>query len=261
MRLKVNGVELYVEVEGDGHPLLLLEGLGYHHWMWFKQRPALSRRFRLISVDNRGVGHSDKPDEPYSIRKFADDAAAVLDALGIERAHVLGISMGGFIAQEFALAYPRRTGRLVLGCTSFGGPRSIPVPPATLAVMTDRTGSPEDIVRRGLAIAASPGYWDLHPEELERIVRWRLELPVPNHAYMRQLAAAAAHDAADRVGQITAPTLIATGDRDRVVPAENSDLLAAAIPGSRVVRYPGAGHLFFIEQADRFNADVEAFLT
>src|SRR5580658_704319 len=119
------GTKIYWDEQGDGAPLLLIMGLGYSSALWHRTRPLLSQRYRTIAFDNRGVGLSDVPPGPYSIAAMASDAAAVLDAAGIARAHVFGISMGGMIAQEFALQYPTRTRSLILGCTSSGGPSAV----------------------------------------------------------------------------------------------------------------------------------------
>src|SRR5271167_4763186 len=119
------GTKIYWDERGQGAPVLLIMGLGYTSVMWYRTRPALAQRFRTIAFDNRGVGLSDVPPGPYSIAAMASDAAAVLDAAGVARAHVFGVSMGGMIAQEFALQYPARTRSLILGCTSPGGPLAV----------------------------------------------------------------------------------------------------------------------------------------
>jgi pimeloyl-ACP methyl ester carboxylesterase len=121
--VEVNDISLYYEMHGSGAPLVLIAGLGYASWLWWKQVPALSRHFTVITLDNRGVGQSDKPDIPYSIPLYASDTVGLLSALGIEQAAIFGVSMGGFIAQEIAMSYPQRVRALILGCTSFGGPR------------------------------------------------------------------------------------------------------------------------------------------
>src|SRR5437660_11842390 len=130
-----NAINLYYELHGRGPNLVLIEGIGYHTWMWFRQLPDLTRHFRTLIYDNRGVGRSDLPKGPYTHEQNADDLAGLLDYLGWERTHVLGISMGGFIAQEFALKYPRRVDRLVLAATAFGGPNMVPVPREAMAAI------------------------------------------------------------------------------------------------------------------------------
>jgi len=255
-------VSLWYEVHGeDGPPLLLIEGLGYASWMWFKQVPAFSRFYRTIVFDNRGVGRSDKPDVPYSIPMMADDAAAVLDAVGIDCAHVLGYSMGSFIAQEFALRHPDRLGGLVLGGTSPGGPDVVIPGPEVIRAMTPDPDLPaEENIRRGLSVAARPGYYDSHSDEREAIVRFRLAEPTPVYAHRRQSEAAARHDTSTRLGQIKAPTLVIVAEQDAVVPPANGFRVAQAIPGAKVAVIPESGHHAFIEKASLFNQIVLEFL-
>lgn len=257
----VGGLEMYYELHGSGEPLVLVEGLGYSRWMWFKQVPAFSRHFLTVVFDNRGVGRTSKPDHPYTIRMMADDLAGLLGELGLRGAHVLGVSMGGFIAQELAINYPEMVKGLVLACTSFGGSRSLPMPEETLRAITEVEGlSREEVIRRGLATGLTASYLERKREEFERMVTWRLEEPVPRYAWLRQFEACQAFDASGRVGAIRAPTLVITGDQDRVIPAGNSRLLAEAIPGARLATVKEAGHLFFIERAAEFNRLVKDFL-
>ncbi len=255
-----NGIRIHYEVQGQGEPLLLIGGLGSDTHLWVAQVPDLARRFQVITFDNRGAGETDQPDEPYSVALFAADTAGLLDALGIARAHVLGASMGGFIAQELALTYPDKVDRLVLACTHFGGPHAVPIPPATLAAMLDRTGDPEVDLRRSFDLYTQPGWRATHPEFIEEYVAWRVAHPQPVFAYQRQAAAGLTFSTEERLGQITAPTLILHGEEDRVVPVENAHLLAARIPHARLVIFPDAGHLFTVEKADEFNQTVIQFL-
>src|SRR5271170_6367611 len=132
------GTSIYWEQSGAGDPVLLIMGLGYARQMWFRTRPALEAHYRTIVFDNRGVGQSDVPPGPYSIAQMAADAAAVLDAAGVERAHVFGVSMGGMIAQEFAIANPNRVDSLILGCTACGGQNAVPAAPAVLQTLMAR---------------------------------------------------------------------------------------------------------------------------
>jgi len=258
--VRVNEANLFYVEHGTGEAVILLPGLGGDHFLWHRQIPALASHFRVLALDNRGAGQSDAPDVPYSIEQMADDVAGLLDALGIARAHLIGASMGGFIVQMFALRHPHRLHRLILCCTSFGGPNVAPMPSESLAVFTQRTGDPETDLRRGWAVSVTERFLREHPEALEEYVAWRVAHPQPLHAYQRQLAAAMAFNLAARVHEIRAPTLIAHGVEDRVVPVENARRLHARIPHSRLVLFPEAGHLFFIEQAEAFNPVAIAFL-
>lgn len=260
---RANGINLYYEIPGEGPNLVLIEGLGYHSWMWYRQVPAFVPHFRTLIYDNRGVGQSDMPPGPYNHGQNADDLAALLDQIDWDRTHVLGVSMGGFIAQEFALRYPERLDRLVLVATGFGGKNMVPVPSEAIqAMLPDPTISPEERMRRGMRVACGNQSWpDEHTEEFERIIGWRLERPQPPEAATAQFMAGLAFDAEDCLYQIHAPTLVIAGTEDRVVPPRNAELLAERIPDATLDIIPGAGHLAFIEQAERFNHDVIAFLT
>jgi pimeloyl-ACP methyl ester carboxylesterase len=179
----------------------------------------------------------------------------------VERAHVLGASFGGFVAQEFALAHPARTRSLVLCCTSYGGPGHRPPSPETLAAIASTKGlNTEERVRENLLLAFSPRFVGEHPDEVEQVIDLRAENVVPEHAYLRQLQAAVAFDAAARVGGINVPTLVITGDADAIVPHENSLNLAAAVPGATLHVIEGGSHAFFIERAEEFNRAVVEFI-
>src|SRR6202046_4175973 len=141
------GAKIYWDEQGSGEPLLLIMGLSYPSYMWHRTRPLLVKNYRTIAFDNRGVGQSDVPPGVYSIALMASDAAAVLDAAGVESAHVFGVSMGGMIAQEFALQYPKRVRSLVLGCTAAGGPTAVRADAeATQMLMTRDKMTPEQAI-------------------------------------------------------------------------------------------------------------------
>lgn len=260
-KIVAGDVELYYEEQGTGAPLIMIPGFGTGLWIWFKQLPAFSKEFRTIVFDPRGISRSDAPDAPVTIRTIADDVAALLRALRIERAHVLGASFGGFVAQEFALGYPLMTRSLTLCCTSFGGPRHVPPSLETLQALASTKGlNTEERVRENLLLAFSPEFVERNREEVEKVIELRAQNFVPEHAYLHQLQAAMAFNTEDRVSEITAPTLILTGDADIIVPMENSGNLAARIPRARLVTIGGGSHTFFIEQADEFNAAVIKFI-
>lgn len=258
--VKVNGVSLHYEITGQGEPLILIEGLGTATWLWWKQVPELSRHFRVVAYDLRGSGWSDKPDEPYSIPLFADDLAGLMDALRIKQAHVLGISLGGYVAQEFALRYPQKVKRLILCSTSTNGPRATPPnPDIIVALMTPVAGQGD--LRSRIALSLSVGHAAAHPEDIEKMIAWRLDNPQPAYAYNRQLMSAVGWTSEGRLGEISMPTLIMAGSEDRVVPLQNADVLAAGIPHTEKVILQGAGHLINVEKPDEFNKEVIQFLT
>jgi pimeloyl-ACP methyl ester carboxylesterase len=261
-KAQVNDIQLNYEIHGEGEPLVLIAGIGVGLWVWFKQVPAFSQKFQTIVFDNRGAGQSDKPAYPYSARMMADDVAGLLKSLRIERAHIVGVSLGGFIAQEFALAYPQMTRSLILGCTSFGGPNHVAPSQETLMALASLEGlNTEERARRNLHLGFSPHYITTHADEVERIIQMYLANPIPPFAYLNQLQAAINFNTESRVSEITVPTLVITGDQDQLVPAENSRNLAVKIPNANLVMIEGAGHSVFIERAEEFNQAVIEFLT
>jgi len=258
--VKVNGVSLHYEITGRGEPLILIEGLGTATWLWWKQVPELSRHFRVVAYDLRGSGWSDKPDEPYSIPMFADDLAGLMDALRIKQAHIVGISLGGYVAQEFAIRYPHRVKRLILCSTSTGGPHAIPPSPDIIAALMMPVAGADDL-RARMTLSVAPAYAAAHPEDLEQMLAWRLDNPQPAYAYNRQLMSAVGWTSEGRLEQITVPTLVLAGSEDRVVPPQNADVLVSAIPHAEKVILQGAGHLINVEQPEQFNKEVIRFLT
>lgn len=241
--------------------MLLIMGWGGDHTAWAFQIPALAARYRVIAFDNRGAGQSDAPDVPYTIRGMAADALALLDAVGIRRAHVCGASMGGMIAQELALAAPERVLSLQLHCTlaradAYGG---------LLVETLLRAREREDAA--GWARALLP--WLVcrrtvaeHPEFVTVWVQRAVDNPYPTGlvGLRRQAEAVAGHDALDRLGHIAVPTLVTTGAEDILVPPAFSREIHARIAGAEMAVIPDAGHLHFIEQAGSFNATCLTFL-
>ena len=259
---RVNGIQIYFEEHGQGEPLLLIQGLGYPSGMWFLQIPALSRHFRTIVFDNRGVGKTDKPDEPYSVPLMASDAAGLLGALGIQKAHVIGVSLGGYIAQELALKHPDLVDRLVLMATSCGSPRYMELTKALWDEIAKLAGlPPEEILRQGMSFAVTKKFWRDSPEMIERSVGLRMESLQPLYAFTRQSAAAMSFDSRDRAHLIRQPTLILAGAQDRVMPPVLTEELAKKIPQAQFKVFPNAAHLLFLEEADSVNRILLDFLS
>lgn len=257
----MSDIQIYFEEHGEGEPLLLIPGFAAGAWIWFKQVAPLSTKFRVVTFDPRGIGQSSFRFEPLTIRLLADDVAASLRGLNIERAHILGASFGGFVAQEFALAYPAMTRTLLLCCTSFGGPNHVAPSMETLMALASTNGfNTEERIRRNLLPAFSPGFVREHPDEIDDTVRLRLANPVVEEACRSQLVAAVGFNAESRVSGIKAPTLVLSGDADAIVPVQNSHNLAANIPGAKLKIIAGGSHLFFIEHPDEFNSIVTDFL-
>ena len=247
------------EACGDGPPLLLIMGLGYARWCWDPIVEPLARSHRVITFDNRGIGESDKPPGPYTAAQMAADAVAVLDGHGVERADVIGTSLGGMIAQELALAHPERIDRLVLACTTPGGDRAAPFPARFIELMAEAPAQETRVaLRRFVENALAPGA----PIALvDQLYERRLADPPDPAGWQAQAAAGTTYDGYDRVAAIRAPTLVVHGTEDNVVAAANAEILGRLIPNARVELLEGCGHLFFWEQPERFVELVEEFLS
>src|SRR5579872_5072518 len=253
------GISIYWDEQGAGEPVLLIMGLTYPSDMWHRSRPVLAARYRTLALDNRGVGRSGAPPGPYSIALMAEDAAAVLDAAGVASAHVCGVSMGGMIAQEFALQYPRRVRSLVLGCTQAGGLHAVPAAPdVLLALMARPTMTPEQATEVFIPIlydAATPQ--TRIDEDVAILQRW----PPAASAFSAQLQAIIAWQAYPRLPQISAPTLVIHGDSDRLIPPRNGELIAARIPQAKLVMIAHASHMFATDQPEATHRAIMEFLS
>jgi 3-oxoadipate enol-lactonase len=241
--------------------LVLIQGLGFDRSGWAPVIPALRRRFRLVLIDNRGCGRSTTRDRKFTVADMALDVVAVLDKSRVARAHVLGASLGGMVAQELAIRHPQRVDRLVLACTTPGWPYGYPMPRTSVQRMTEAASLPVEVAQRALVEnALAPATLETRPELVERIVRNQKERS-SDPALWRALAnAGATYSGGTRQSLIHAPTLIIYGGVDAVVDPRNSKLLAGRIPGSQVTVFPGLGHLFFWEEPAGFARAVTAFL-
>lgn len=257
-----NDVRIYYELHGEGPPLVLLHGLQGDLSHFRGLLPGLARQHRVLAFDERGSGWSDKPAQPYSMALYADDTARLMDAAGIERAHVLGVSMGGMIAQEFALRHGGRLQRLVLGCTSPGGSGAVALDGGAResAYATADLGA-EERARRLAEVGFAEGFLHNHPEVLDGLIAARRARPLDVQALARRREAIDAHDTFARLGQITAPTLVITGRQDRIVSPENSRILAERIPQARLEVLDPAGHLFWLERPRETLERVLPFLS
>jgi pimeloyl-ACP methyl ester carboxylesterase len=235
---QVEDINIYYESHGDGEPLLLIMGYGQYSALWAPLIRDLSPEYRVISFDNRGTGRSDKPDIPYTMKMMADDAKGLLDAIGVDSAHVFGMSMGGMIAQEFALSYPNKLISLILGCTHCGGIKMTLPSQEALAFLLgpEMAKLPiEERARQTVGWMWTQEYIDNNPRAVELFVAVTAEHPTPVHGYRCQAKAITGHDTYDRLPQITTPTLVITGNADRLIPAENSRILSSRIPSAELV--------------------------
>lgn len=251
-----HGTKIYWDEQGQGEPVLLIMGLGWHSNMWHRTRPALTANYRTVVLDNRGAGRSNVPPGPYPIATMAADAAAVLDAAGIECAHLLGASMGGMIAQEFALQYPKRVRSLILACTAPGGPHTVQAAPEAIQLLFRREGNP-----RERAEAAVPFIYDAATprEQIERDLAILGEWYPSPEGYMSQLQGILAWEAYSRLPELHTPTLVIHGVNDRLIPPANADLIAGRIPGARVVKLASAGHILMTDQPQAANQAILNF--
>jgi pimeloyl-ACP methyl ester carboxylesterase len=259
---KVNGLKIAYRVQGEGPPLVLIMGYRLNSTAWptmFVE--GLACRFSVITLDNRGTGQSDVPLEGYAIANMARDVAGLLDELRIIRAHILGYSMGGAIAQEFARQFPHRVRGLVLCATMCGGPNAIYMPPSVMRVMRDLDGlTPEEIARRIWKVTYSPGYIEKHRQLAENQMRREIAVHTPLHVADLQFQALAEFDCSKALPAIRSSTLVLTGDGDQMVPPENSKIIARLIPGARLLIIPDCGHRVMWEAADECVEFVAEFL-
>jgi 3-oxoadipate enol-lactonase len=246
-----------------GGTVLLLCGIGAKRQGWYRQLPVLGRHFRAIALDYRDVGDSDPAAEPYAIGELAEDVRAFASQVGVERASLVGISMGGFIALELALAHPGFVDRLALVVTSAGGARHVSTSAEVMRALMpgDEELESGEGARRVCSLVAGPGFAERHPEAIDEFVAIARHNPMHVDAYLRQLAACRGHDVADRLAEVAAPTLVIHGDADPLVRIENGRQLAANISGAELIVYEGVGHIPEVECAERFNADLIAFLS
>jgi pimeloyl-ACP methyl ester carboxylesterase len=256
-----DGVRIHWEQQGDaGDPLLLLMGLGCPSDLWERQTPAFARRHRTILVDNRGMGRSDKVAGPYSTAQMAEDALAVLDAAGVARAHVLGLSMGGMIAQELALAHPERVGALALACTFARPDRDMTEAAEQTGKSIDGGGfDAKQTFKMMMAVSLTPAFIEREKPWLRSLMQRTLSFGSELTHFQAQLGAVMRHDASARLPSLRAPTLVITGSDDKLIRPAHSDELHALIRGSTLVKIAGGPHGFNIEQPDEFNREVLAF--
>ncbi len=256
-----DGYALYYETHGTGHPLLLIRGIGSNLENWYEQLPVFSQKYQVIVFDNQGIGRSGDSGRPRSIADMAGDAAAVLEAAGAARAHAMGLSMGGMIAQELALGWPERVAGLVLTATHCGGAHKV-LPTRETTEQFDKlvSGKTREEQLEGRKCLFAPQTLAQRPEVLERYALVAGAYEAPLEVMARQWEAIKAFDAYDRLPGITAPTLSLGGEDDRLVPPANAEILASRIPDARLKLIPQAGHQLLIEQPELANAAVLEFL-
>lgn len=262
-KVKVGDINIYYEIHGEGEPLVCVNACGLTVELAYKQIPVYSPEYRLILFDNRGAGQSDKPDVPYTTEMMADDLAGLLDAIGIDSAHIRGISLGGMIAQHFALRYPKRVRSLILASTSCGSPHSIPLDAYTMRLFDIeqmQNLTLEERVKGLLRKSMTQEYIDKNPGLFQPLEAFMMEKA---HQFImattKQGPAALNHDTYERLPEIKAPTLVIAGDVDQMIPAENSRILASRIPNAELVILKNTGHVL-VEAEDEANRIMLDFL-
>ena len=260
-KAKLNGINLYYEIHGEGEPLLLLPGLGCDSQAWLPIIEGLSDSFRIIALDNRGAGRSDVPTEPYTIRDMAEDAACLLGHVKVDAAHVIGHSMGGYIAQELAINYPDRVDKLLLECTA--------------PVSSERNNllfrSFLEWQRQGMEMEdwmRTWSFWLFSPQRFEDkdyingFIRECVEYPHPQstEGFAGQVEAISSFDARNRLQKIRAETLVIAGAEDILILPGESESLIEGIPGSSMLLVDGAAHRLHTEKEEEFNRAVREFI-
>jgi pimeloyl-ACP methyl ester carboxylesterase len=249
------GVELYWESTGNGPAVLLISGQAMTLDAWWRTVPELCGSFRVLTFDNRDMGRSSHWAWPYLVAQMADDAIAVLDAAGVDQAHIYGISLGGMVAQELALRFPDRVQSLVLGATTAGGPEAILAKSQPLTFFV-RVGAMAPEEAEWAAVPYNYGVRTRreHGQRIAEDIAKRVEHQTDTLAYLHQVGAAASHNTVGRLRSIHIPTLVMHGEDDVVIPPRNGEILAREIPGAELKLWPGAGHLYVTDEpeADRY---------
>jgi 3-oxoadipate enol-lactonase len=261
--IDIAGTDLYYERRGEGEPLLLIQGLGGNSLHWGEGfLGGLQDGFELILYDHRGAGRSGALAGEHTITDLAMDAVALLDALQIESAHVVGISMGGMVAQELVLQAPARVRTLTLGCTFPGGPEATMTDMTVVGLLAEAvlSGDPERTMRVGYEVMIAAGYAE-QEGAYELYCELAAQYPAPTPVLMAQLSAIMGHDTSERLPAIEVPTLVVHGTEDRLMDVANGELIARLIPGARLELLEGSGHMFFWEQPERSARLVREHLT
>ena len=260
-KTKVRDMEIYYDVHGKGFPLVLIRGLGSNADHWYAQIPAFSSHFSVVTFDNRGIGRSQKTEEPYTISMMAEDTVALMDSIGISRAHVLGISMGGMIAQRVALTYPLKVHGLVLACTHCGGGHAVRTSEEIGKIFVEYifTGS-QEAAQKAATCLFTERTLNERPEIIHQYQEVSKKFVPESATLISQWKAVQGHDTWAGLPNIKTPTLVITGSEDILIPPQNSTILAERIPDARLKVIEGGGHQFLVEQAGAFNEAVLDFL-
>ena len=263
-KASVNGINLYYQVHGEGEPLVLIQGFAGGHEAWFFQLRAFKKHFKVVIFDNRGIGRTDGSDKPYAIETLAEDVVGLMEHLGIPKAHVLGLSLGGLVAQEVAISYPEKVRKLVLGST-FAGREVYDVHPEMLGALGIPEGSTSvdirsiDMTKLMPAMVTLAFNKRLYRMILTLLAKRRMK-SIKVEGHFGQMSAIDSYTTLDRLHLIKALTLVITGTGDRLVSPHYSEVIASRIPNAQLVLVNGGSHAFFMEMRGRFNKEVLGFL-
>jgi pimeloyl-ACP methyl ester carboxylesterase len=259
--VSVGDLDVAYRVSGEGAPLVLIMGFGATMDLW---DPTLVRelaaRYRVVVFDNRGMGGTTGPPTDFTIEQLADDTLGLMDALGFERAHVLGYSMGGYVAQELALAYPQRVNRLVLMGTGCGGAAGIPPSPAVLRALTDMSGTIAEVIQRVIAVLVPADWSRQHAAYLESILLRPAAPPDPASIARQERAMNTWSGTCERLPELRTPTQVLSGTADRVLVPANALLLVERIPGAWLAQFHDGGHGMQYQYPREIAATIRAFL-
>jgi len=261
-KVKVNDIQMYYEVKGTGFPLVMIMGLGGNlDWWDPRMIEGLSENFKTVMFDNRGAGRTDSSDKQYTIKLFADDTAGSMDALSLPKAHVLGISMGGMIAQELAINYPEKVERLVLCSTDCGSARSVPASQETVKMMmrAGAASSIEETARMLWPLGLTKDFIDHNADRLELALKRISKAPTSAGCFQRQALAIRGFNSFDTLPQIKVPTLVLSGKQDVLIPWENGPILSKAIPNGKHVCFEKSAHML-VEEMDEVVQAITEFL-
>jgi pimeloyl-ACP methyl ester carboxylesterase len=261
---KVNGINMYYQVHGQGEPLVMIQGFAGGHQAWFFQLRTFKKYYRVVVFDSRGIGRSNGADHPYTIKTLADDVVGLMDYLGIPKAHILGLSLGGLVAQEIAISHPERVMKLILGST-FAGREINDVHPDMAKALGIQQGSTDvdirsiDMTKLMTAMVSLAFNKRLYRMILVPLSK-RAMKSINVEGHLGQMSAVGNYTTLDRLHLIEAPTLVITGAKDRLVSPHYSETLASRIPKAKLVMVEGGSHAFFMEMRGRFNREVLEFL-
>ncbi len=259
--IEVNGINMYHEIHGKGQPLVMIMGLSANtDWWAVEIVEKFAKHFKVLIFDNRGAGRTENPEGLFTIKLFADDTVALMDALGIEKAHIFGVSMGGMIAQQLFLSYPEKVDKLVLGCTNCGGSKQLLPSQEVIATLGN---SPEDQTReefidQTIPLLFTPKFIKEKPDFIDGVKELLLKAPISPDAFERQVKALMGFNSFRKLKTINVPTLIIHGKEDILIPVGNAEVLAGQIPNAKLILLDDAAHSFFEPDPEKaFNSILE----